>query len=134
MDDNRMIFGLTIFFILIKSINFLMTKSGLPFLYLPYSTKQNAVASGYAVSFMMKTPYGRQNYATFFIGYHQAMAASIFNKLKSNDRESERSILQMDFLSWDKNKTECIATLYCTIDDIALNSRIITRELYKEWT
>jgi len=110
-----------------------MTKSGFPFLYLPYTYKHTSVASGYAVSFTMKTPYGKQNYATFFIGYHQAMAASIFNKLKSNDVEATRSILQMDFLSWRENKVECIATLYCTIDDIALNSRIITRELYKEW-
>lgn len=111
-----------------------MMRNQFSFLYKPNSFKDISMASGYVVSFSMKTPYGNQNFATFFIGYHQGMAESIFNKLKSNDPDSPRSILQMDFLSMTKEKTECLATLYCTIDDISSNSRIITRELYKEWS
>jgi len=101
--------------------------------YQQYTFKDTPMNIEYHLIFCLKIPYGLQNLATFNLGHHKGRAAAIFQRLKSSDAESARSILQMEFAEIKDGIPFPIEILHCTIDDIASNARVITRDLYKEW-
>ncbi|MDB4919679.1 hypothetical protein [Mucilaginibacter sp.] len=85
----------------------------------------------YYISLNIKTPGGFETYGSFCLGNEREKAAAIFNQLKGSDDFSEKSILHMDFTEMRDGIPLPVKILHCTIDDIAVNARIITRDIFK---
>ncbi|MDB5024455.1 MAG: hypothetical protein JWP78_2210 [Mucilaginibacter sp.] len=86
----------------------------------------------YYVSLHIKTPVGFLTYGSFELGTDRKKATTIFRELKGTDEISESSILHLDFTELEEGIPLPIQVLHCTIDEIAENVRIITREVFKE--
>ncbi|WP_143167255.1 hypothetical protein [Mucilaginibacter sp. OK098] len=85
----------------------------------------------YYIDLHIKTPDGFETYGTFYLGSNREKAKAIFSQLKGTDEVSEKSILHMDFTEMTNGIPLPIQILHCTIDDIAVNSRIITKDIFK---
>ena len=85
----------------------------------------------YYIDLHIKTPEGFETYGTFHLGDDREKAKAIFSQLKGTDAVSDKSILHMDFTEMRNGIPLPIKILHCTIDDIAVNSRIVTRDIFK---
>ena len=85
----------------------------------------------YYIDLHIKTPLGFETYGTFYLGNNREKATAIFSQLKGTDSVSEKSILHMDFTETRNGIPLPIQILHYTIDDVAINSRIITRDVFK---
>lgn len=85
----------------------------------------------YYIDLHIKTPTGFETYGTFHLGYNREKATAIFSQLKGTDEVSKTSILHMDFTEMTDGIPLPIRILHCTIEDIAFNTRIITRDVFK---
>ncbi|MGZ3874871.1 MAG: hypothetical protein ACXVJD_18265 [Mucilaginibacter sp.] len=85
----------------------------------------------YYIDLLIKTPQGFETYGNFQLGTDRNKALAIFSRLKGTSEVSEKSILHMDFTEMTNGVPLPANILHCTIDDIAVNIRIITREVFK---
>jgi hypothetical protein len=85
----------------------------------------------FQTSLYIKTAKGFETYGKFDLGSDKAQAAAIVEQLKGTDDISEHSILYMDFTEIRSGIPFPVKILHCTLDDIAYNVRIITREVFK---
>jgi hypothetical protein len=83
------------------------------------------------VSLNIKTPAGFETYGTFNLGNDREKAKAIFSQLKGNENVSEKTILHMDFTEMQNGIPFPVKILHCTLEEIAGNSRIITRDVFK---
>jgi hypothetical protein len=85
----------------------------------------------YYIDLHIKTPKGFETYGTFQLGNDREKALDIFAQLNGTDEVAEKSILHMDLTEMRGGIPLPIQIRHCTIDDIAVNSRIITRHVFK---
>jgi len=85
----------------------------------------------YYIDLHIKTPQGFETYGNFQLGKDRNKALAIFSRLKGTGEVSKKSILHMDFTEMADGIPLPAAILHCSIDDIAVNTRIITREVFK---
>ncbi len=83
------------------------------------------------VSLHIKTPSDFETYGTFELGNDREKAIAIFNQLKGSENVTEKSILNMDFTEVQNGIPLPLKILHCTLDDIAVNTKIITRDVFK---
>ncbi len=87
--------------------------------------------TNFQISLHIKTPSGFETYGGFDLGSDREQAMAIFKQLKGTDDLSEHSILYMDFTEVQNGIPLPVRILHCTLDDIAYNVRIITKDLFK---
>jgi hypothetical protein len=85
----------------------------------------------YYIDLHLKTPKGFETYGTFRLGNDREKAIAIFSQLEGTEDVSEKSILYMDFTEMTDGVPLPIKVLHCTIDNVAVNTRIITRDVFK---
>ena len=85
----------------------------------------------FQISLHMKTPSGFETYGNFDLGSHREQAMAIVEQFKGSDDKLENSILYMDFTEVQNGIPLPVKILHCTLDDIAYNIRIITRDIFK---
>lgn len=83
------------------------------------------------IRFTIKTPDGFEPYAKVFIGNDRQAATDIFSKLKGDNLVNESNILQLDFVETKNDLPLNINVLRCTLQEMAENFKIITREVFK---
>ncbi|UAY53065.1 hypothetical protein [Ferruginibacter albus] len=86
------------------------------------------------IQFTIKTPNDFQSFGKFFIGNNRLVANAIFEKLKGSDEVSEKTILQLDFIEWKNNLPVNIKVLQCTLNEMGDNCKIITKEIFKNFS
>lgn len=79
----------------------------------------------------LKTHKGPESFAKFFIGNKRDKAFAIFNKLKGIKDISDKDILYIDFMETKENLPVNLDMITCTLEQLAENCRIITKELFK---
>jgi hypothetical protein len=79
----------------------------------------------------LKTVNGFEYFATFYIGNDRDFAEAIFRKLKGNHEVNEHNILQLDFVESKQNLPVNLKMIHCNLDEMAQNSRMITKEMFK---
>jgi len=87
--------------------------------------------TNFQISLYIKTPTGFETYGNFELGTDREQAADIVKQLKGTDNISTNSILYMDFTEIRDGVPLPIRILHCTLDEIAYNVRIITRDIFK---
>lgn len=84
------------------------------------------------IKFTFRTPKGFESYGQFFIGNDRSVAKSIFEELHGNNKIDENNVLQLDFIETNNNLPVNIQVLRCTLNEMAENCKIITKELFKK--
>ncbi|HSD08308.1 hypothetical protein [Flavobacterium sp.] len=85
----------------------------------------------FLISFNIKTPSGFESYVTFNLGEKGDKAKAIFDMLNGSLELSDKTILTMDFTEMKDGIPLPIKMLDCTLDQVIDNTKIITRELFK---
>jgi hypothetical protein len=83
------------------------------------------------IKFTIRTPDGFEPYAKAFIANDRVVAMDIFSKLKGDNLVNESNILQLDFVESHNELPLNISLLRCTLQEMAENFKIITREVFK---
>lgn len=95
--------------------------------------KQIAMETGFYIILNIKTATGFEKYGKFFIGHDPAVAQAIFKSLKGMEDAEERNLLQLDFMEMKDSLPLNVKMLSCTLDEMAENFRIITKETFKRF-
>jgi len=82
----------------------------------------------------MKTPKGFESFARFYIGNQAEIALHLFGKLKGTTDKMDDRILQMDLMETRNNLPVNLKVLGCTLEEMAENCKIITKEAFKIFT
>jgi hypothetical protein len=85
----------------------------------------------FQISLQIKSHEGFETYGKFDLGSDKEQATAILAQLKGTDNITEHSVLYMDFTEIRNGIPLPIKIMHCTLDDIAYNVRIITREVFK---
>jgi hypothetical protein len=83
------------------------------------------------IKFTIKTFKGFESFGQFFIGNNRAAATAIFKMLKGSTEVSENTILQLDFIETKNGLPVNINLLQCTLNEMAENCKIVTKEIFK---
>ena len=82
------------------------------------------------ITITLKTHKGLESFAKFYVGNNRQLAINIFRQLKGSQNVSEKNILYFDFLETEKGLPVNLDFITCTLNQLAENCRIITRELF----
>jgi hypothetical protein len=85
----------------------------------------------YELSLHVKTPSGFETYGTFNLGPDHKQATEIFKQLKGTPNIAPHSVLYMDLSEIREGIPLPMGVRHCTLEDIAYNARIITRDVFK---
>ena len=82
----------------------------------------------------IKTPEGFEHFARYYIGNKGELARELFSKLKGTTEDPENCILQMDLMETQNNLPVNIKLIGCTLEEMAENCKVITKEAFKIFT
>jgi hypothetical protein len=89
--------------------------------------------SGFYIVVNLKTGKSYESFAKFYIGNKKRPAENIFLKLKGSKEVSEKSILQLELTEISRGLPLNLNLLACTLEELADNCKIITKELFKQY-
>lgn len=81
----------------------------------------------------LKTAEGHENFGRFAIGNNRDIADGIFYQLRGNSNVTDRCGLHLEFIEMRDNLPYNIKLLSCTLDQLAENVKIITKETFKRF-
>ena len=82
------------------------------------------------ITLTLKTHKGLESFAKFFIGNNRDRAFAIFEQLKGMHDISEKNALYVDFLETKEGLPVNLDMITCTLNQLAENCRIITKEIF----
>jgi hypothetical protein len=85
----------------------------------------------YNIVLALRTPNGTETIAKFFLGNNEKPAHAVFKKLDGNQAVSEKDLIFMDFVETKNGLPGSMDMITCTLDQLAENCKIITKELFK---
>ena len=85
----------------------------------------------FSIDVSCTTSQGIESFATFFIGSQRQQASAIFGQLKGNAETKEKDMLFMTFIESNDGLPANLEIISCTLDQLAENCRIISREVFK---
>jgi hypothetical protein len=85
----------------------------------------------FSIELSLKTREGLDSFATFSVGSKRERAYAIFNQLKGEPDVTEKDILFIDLVETAAGLPVNLKMISCTLNQLAKNCKIITRELFK---
>lgn len=82
----------------------------------------------------IKTSQGFESFARFYIGNKETLARHLFDKLKGSRETVDDYILQMDLMETKNNLPLNLKVIGCTLEEMAENCKVITKEVFKIFT
>ena len=79
----------------------------------------------------MKTVNGFESFGNFCIGKERTFAYGLFSMLKGSRSVSAQDVLHMDLVEKVAELPVNIMMINCTLDDLVINCRIISKELFR---
>ena len=92
---------------------------------------KQAMDNHFQISLHLTTPSGFETFGTFELGKDREQALAIFSELKGTPEIAKNSILYMVFSEIQAGIPLPIEMMHCTLDELAFNARVITREVFK---
>jgi len=89
-------------------------------------------ASEFYIVLNIKSGKDFQTYGKFFLGNSRKFADSIFKKLKGNKKVSNASLLYIELMETKNELPINIQVISCTLDELAENCKMITKETFKQ--
>ncbi|PZR22637.1 MAG: hypothetical protein DI539_05290 [Flavobacterium psychrophilum] len=88
--------------------------------------------NSYYISLNIKTLPGFDSYATYTVEQDKEKAIAIFGQLKGSPNLSDSTVLTMDLTEINDGILFPLEMLECTFQDVIHNTKIITREIFKD--
>ena len=82
----------------------------------------------------LKTSDGHENFGRFFLGGDREMADKLYSQLKGNHDVTDQCGLCLEFIEMRDNLPYNMEMLSCTLDQLAENTRIIAKAIFKRFT
>ncbi|MFD0766009.1 hypothetical protein ACFQZI_14190 [Mucilaginibacter lutimaris] len=79
----------------------------------------------------LKTPDGFIDYGQFFLGNDRSAANELFSQLKGSREINNTCLLHTDLMETVKGLPVKVKTICCTLDELALNSKLIAKEIFR---
>src|SRR5215813_4274716 len=79
----------------------------------------------------MKTSSGFQTFGKFILGSDVNFADNIFGKMKGSKKITAETVINMELTETKDELPQNILMLSCTLDELAENCKMITRETFK---
>lgn len=73
-------------------------------------------------------------FGEFFLGNNRLRAEAVFSQLKGRNESNKQAVLNLDLVEIKGELPVTVKTIYCTLDDLANNTKLITRELFRSKT
>ena len=86
--------------------------------------------SRYYILLSLKTLTGFDTYGEYFLGNDRQTADDLYNQLKGS-REITNGLLHLDLMETTNGLPLKIKTISCTLDELAYNTKLIAREIFK---
>ena len=83
------------------------------------------------IAFNLRTGAGYETFGKFFIGNNKEIASIIFRKLQGQKDVNEKTVLSLELMETRNGLPLNVQMLSCCLDDLAENTKIITREIFK---
>ena len=83
------------------------------------------------IELTLKTAKGVESFAKFFMGDNREKAYDIFTKLIGTNIVNEKNLLHIDFIETIEGLPVNLKMITCTLDQLADNCKLITKELFK---
>ena len=87
--------------------------------------------NNFFVVLSIRTPHGFESFGKFNLGNKRKPAVDVFQQLKGNPIVDEKTILTIDLVETVKGLPLNLNILGCTLEDLAYNCRLITKETFK---
>lgn len=85
----------------------------------------------FSISLNIKTTSGFESFVTYNLGVDKDKAAKIFAQLKGSPNLTGATVLTVDFTEMENGIPLPVNMLECTFDEVLENTKIITREIFK---
>lgn len=85
----------------------------------------------FSITLSLKTCEGLEQFASFSIGNARKKAYAIFNQLNGKADVTDRDVLYVDLIETISGLPVNLKLITCTLDQLAENCRIITKEIFK---
>lgn len=79
----------------------------------------------------LKTPTGFAEYGQYYFGNDRHAADELFNTLQGSRDVAEHLPLHIDLMETINELPVKIKTIGCTLDELAYNTKLITREVFR---
>lgn len=86
--------------------------------------------STFYIMLSMKSLDRYECFGEFFLGNDRQHAEVIFSQLKGRDESNKQTVLNLDLVEIKGELPVIVKTIYCTLDDLANNTKLITREVF----
>lgn len=87
--------------------------------------------NNFYVSLSIRTPEGFESFGKFNLGNKRKAAVDIFRQLKGNPKVDEKTLLTIDLVETVNGLPLNLNILGCTLEELAYNCRVITKETFK---
>jgi hypothetical protein len=89
------------------------------------------MAKEYRITLHARTASGFDTFGEFFIGNDRQAAKELFNTLKGSPDNMEKGLLLIELREINRNLPLDIQMIHCTLDQLAENCRLITKNQFK---
>ena len=79
----------------------------------------------------VRTCDGFENFGKFNLGDNREAAVKAFRQFKGDPEVSERSVLTIELMETVNDLPVNLNILACTLEELAYNTRVITKETFK---
>jgi len=86
----------------------------------------------FEISLNMKINKGLLTYASFYLGPDQQFAKRIFDLMQGEREIKENSVISMDLTKRQDGIPYPVSIVHCNWEHLAHNTKIITKEIFKE--
>jgi hypothetical protein len=88
-------------------------------------------AINFYIGLNIKTSDGFQTFGKFFLGSDIRFADNIFRKMKGTKKITKDTIINLELTETKNELPQNIQMISCTLEELAENCKIITREIFK---
>jgi hypothetical protein len=88
-------------------------------------------AINFYIGLNIKTGNGFQTFGKFFLGSDIRFADNIFRKMKGTKKITKDTIINLELTETKNELPQNIQMISCTLEELAENCKIITREIFK---
>lgn len=88
--------------------------------------------TSFEISLNMKTIKGLETYASFYLGSDENFSKHLFDLMQGEREIQENSVISMDLTKRHKGIPYPLSILHCNWEHLARNTKIITKEIFKE--
>lgn len=86
--------------------------------------------SSFYIDLSFKTPEGPKLYARFLIGNNREQAHDLFDGLTGTADSNDRDMLYVELIEVHHGLPLTLKTITCTLDEVTVNCRTITKKLF----